>query len=53
MDLDWVERIRDDCLAASVAFFFKQWGGRTPKANGRELGGRTWDDLPQVEALPA
>jgi protein gp37 len=29
-----------------TAFFFKQWGGRTPKAGGRELDGRTWDELP-------
>lgn len=43
----WVQKIRDDCLAAGVAFFFKQWGGRTPKANGRELDGRTWDDMPR------
>lgn len=53
MDPDWVEQIRDDCLAANVAFFFKQWGGRTPKANGRELDGRTWDELPRPEAVPA
>ena len=33
---------------AGVAFFFKQWGGRTPKANGRELEGRTWDEMPAL-----
>jgi len=48
MDTAWVEDVRDQCTAASVAFFFKQWGGRTPKANGRLLGGRTWDDMPLV-----
>lgn len=53
MDPAWVEDIRDQCAQADVAFFFKQWGGRTPKANGRELDGRTWDDMPQLaEALP-
>jgi protein gp37 len=31
---------------AGVAFFFKQVGGRTPKAGGRELDGRTWDEMP-------
>jgi protein gp37 len=31
-----------------VAFFFKQWGGRSPKAGGRTLDDRTWDDLPEV-----
>jgi protein gp37 len=44
----WVEEIRDQCAGADVAFFFKQWGGRTPKANGRELDGRTYDEMPQL-----
>jgi protein gp37 len=43
----WVEQLRDACLAAGVPFFFKQWGGRTPKARGRVLDGRTWDDMPR------
>lgn len=43
----WVEEIRDQCEEANVPFFFKQWGGRTPKRNGRELNGRTWDSMPQ------
>ncbi|MDQ3153511.1 MAG: hypothetical protein M3R63_17955 [Actinomycetota bacterium] len=34
------------CEAAGVVFFFKQWGGRTPKAGGRTLGGRTFDEMP-------
>lgn len=42
-----VRDIRDQCLDANVSFFFKQWGGRTPKAGGRELDGRTWDQMPQ------
>jgi len=46
MEPSWAEDIRDQCNAAGVAFFFKQWGGRTPKANGRKLDGRTWDDMP-------
>lgn len=46
MDISWGRDIRDQCLAADVKFFFKQWGGRTPKIGGRELDGRTWDDLP-------
>jgi protein gp37 len=45
----WVREIRDACLAAEVPFFFKQWGGRTPKAHGRELDGRRWDDMPGLE----
>jgi protein gp37 len=44
---EWVRSIRDSCLAAGVPFFFKQWGGRTPKAGGRSLAGRTWDQMPQ------
>jgi protein gp37 len=48
MDPAWVEDIRDQCNDAGVAFFFKQWGGRTPKANGRKLDGRTWDEMPAV-----
>lgn len=30
----------------SVAFFFKQWGGPRPTSGGRELDGRTWDEIP-------
>lgn len=48
MDPDWVRSIRDQCLDAGVAFFFKQWGGRTPKAHGRELDGVLHDEMPQV-----
>jgi protein gp37 len=46
MDPDWVRSLRDQCLGADAAFFFKQRGGRTPKARGRELDGRTWDGMP-------
>jgi len=45
-DPAWVRDIRDRCREAGVAFFHKQWGGRTPKAGGRLLDGRTWDELP-------
>jgi protein gp37 len=44
---DWVREIRDQCLAADVPFFFKQWGGRTPKAGGRVLDGLVWDGMPR------
>jgi protein gp37 len=46
MLLPWVTEIRDQCRDADVPFFFKQWGGRTPKAGGRDLDGRTWDEMP-------
>ena len=48
LDLDHVRSLRDQCQAAGVAFLFKQVGGRTPKAGGRLLDGRTWDQCPQL-----
>lgn len=47
MDVSWARGIRDACNAGDVPFFFKQWGGRTPKMLGRELDGRTWDEYPR------
>jgi protein gp37 len=47
-DADWVREARDHCLAEQVAYFHKQWGGRTSKIGGRELDGRTWDEMPIV-----
>jgi protein gp37 len=46
MKPEWVFRIRDQCLARGVPFFFKQWGGVNKKKTGRILGGRTWDQMP-------
>ena len=46
IDPEWVRDVRDRCQQSNVAFFFKQWGGRTPKAGGRELDGRRWDETP-------
>jgi protein gp37 len=46
LDLDWVRAIRDTTQAAGVAFFHKQHGGPSPKATGRTLDGRTWDQTP-------
>lgn len=62
VDRQWVRDLRDACYASQHAysplddalrsgcwtarFFFKQWGGRTQKAGGRELDGRTWDEIP-------
>ena len=48
VDAEWITGLRDSCNAANVAFFFKQWGGRTPKARGRELDGKTWDQMPEL-----
>jgi len=44
----WVTEIRDRCEESGVPFFFKQWGGRTPKAGGRLLAGRIHDEMPQA-----
>jgi len=46
VSVEWVRDIRDQCRDARVAFFFKQWGGRTSKTGGRMLDGRLWDELP-------
>jgi protein gp37 len=42
----WVIDIRNQCHAAGVPFFFKQWGGVNKKRTGRALEGRTWDEMP-------
>jgi protein gp37 len=47
---EWAIEIRDQCRKANVAFFFKQWGGVRPKAGGRLLCGREWNQYPQVES---
>jgi protein gp37 len=46
----WVREIRDLCRSEGVAFFHKQWGGRTAKSGGRELDGRKWSEYPGVPA---
>jgi len=43
---EWALSIRDQCLAAGIPFFFKQWGGVRKKRAGRVLEGRTWDEMP-------
>jgi protein gp37 len=48
MKTEWAQSIRDQCQNAEVAFFFKQVGGRTPKAGGRLLDGRIWDEMPDA-----
>jgi protein gp37 len=53
MDPSWVIEIRNQCVKAKVAFFFKQWGGRSPKAGGRLLEGREWNEFPTPPPNPA
>lgn len=48
MRLEWVRDLRDRCERSSVPFFFKQWGGKTPKAGGRLLDEREWNELPRI-----
>lgn len=50
--LSWVRELRDQCIDQEVAFFFKQWGGRTPKAKGNKIDGREWLEFP-VNGLKA
>ena len=45
---EWVVEIKRRCLEARVPFFFKQWGGFNKKKNGRQLQGRTWDEMPVI-----
>jgi protein gp37 len=53
LDPGWVVEIRDQCLDARVPFFFKQWGGTRKKKSGRELEGRTWNEMPAMPASMA
>jgi protein gp37 len=46
MKREWVIDIRNQCVDARVAFFFKQWGGRSPKTGGRLLDGKEWNQFP-------
>jgi protein gp37 len=51
MDPAWASDLRDQCAQAGVPFFFKQWGGRTAKAGGRLLDGRTYDEMPALAVV--
>jgi len=52
MRKEWVLSIRDQCERAQVPFFLKQWGGVQKSKAGRELDGRTYDELPARAVLP-
>lgn len=51
MEIDWVLNIQEQCENSDVAFFFKQWGGKNKKKAGRELNGKTYDQMPELENL--
>ena len=44
----WVEGIHEQCINYDVPFFFKQWGGSTPKKYGRTFQGKHWDEMPKA-----
>jgi protein gp37 len=48
MKPEWVIDIKEQCKKANVPFFFKQWGGRNKKKNGRTLMEQTWDEMPDM-----
>jgi protein gp37 len=52
MKEQWALDIRDQCVEAHVAFFFKQWGGFRPKAGGRLLEGEDWSQFPASKPGP-
>jgi protein gp37 len=52
-DPDWARSVRDQCLAAGVPFWFKQWGGVRRRDTGRTLDGREWLERPQLLEPPA
>jgi len=48
---EWVISIKDQCLAAGIPFYFKQWGGVNRKKNGRLLQGEIWDQSPDLSKI--
>jgi protein gp37 len=53
IERDWVISVRDQCRAARVPFFFKQWGGVNKRRTGRRLDGELWDQMPSLQHAPA
>jgi protein gp37 len=51
MKASWVLNLRDQCEAAGVPFFFKQWGGVRKAETGRLLEGKTYDQYPTQVAF--
>jgi protein gp37 len=51
MKEEWALDVRNQCVKARVSFFFKQWGGRSPKSGGRVLDGKTWSQFPRNNEL--
>ncbi|MBI4028009.1 MAG: phage Gp37/Gp68 family protein [Verrucomicrobia bacterium] len=53
MKIEWIRSIFRQCRAAKVPFFFKQWGGVRKDLTGRELNGRTYDEMPRHPITPS
>jgi protein gp37 len=53
MEADWAIDIMEQCEKADVRFFFKQWGGTNKKKTGREINGKTYDDMPDFKGFLA
>lgn len=51
--IEWLRELRDRCLEEDIPFFFKQWGGRWPKAGGRLLDGKRWGQMPNLAVAAA
>lgn len=49
VNVEWLRELRDHCIEQGVAFFFKQWGGRTPKTGGNTLDERQWLEYPDAD----
>jgi protein gp37 len=47
MNKEWIISLREQCEAAGVPFFFKQWGGVRKSLAGRQLDGKTYDAIPE------
>ncbi|SII86197.1 bacteriophage protein gp37 [Mycobacteroides abscessus subsp. abscessus] len=52
MHVDWVRSLRDQCLAASVPFLFKQWGETVPLGQMTDEARRRWDDYHACDVYP-
>ena len=51
MEAQWAREVRDQCVETGIALFFKQWGGRWPKAGGNLLDGKVWAQFPDVRSV--
>jgi protein gp37 len=58
MKPEWAASIRDQCCAAGVPFFFKQWGAfsadgvrRGRRRAGRTLESKIWDGFPSRDLI--